>query len=82
VNFSFSYHYKAEEDLKQLPGNFQERILMAIENRLKTAPEKYGNPLRETLVGLWKLRVGDYRIVYEPNPESGELIVWAISHRK
>lgn len=82
MNFSFSYHYKVEQDLKKLPRNIQERILKAIENRLKTAPEKYGDPLRETLAGLWKLRVGDYRIVYEPAPESDDLIIWAIIHRK
>ena len=30
-----------------------------------TAPHQYGEPLRKTLKGYWKLRVGDYRVVYK-----------------
>lgn len=81
MEFNFSYHYEVQEQLKSLPDNLQQRIFTAIEERLSTSPEKYGDPLRETLAGLWKLRVGDYRIVYEPDPRTGRLIIWAVLHR-
>jgi mRNA interferase RelE/StbE len=42
---------------------FKQRIKSAIETRLLTEPEKYSDPLRRTLKGYRKLRVGDYRIV-------------------
>jgi mRNA interferase RelE/StbE len=29
------------------------------------APHQYGETLRKTLKGYWKLRVGDYRVVYK-----------------
>jgi mRNA interferase RelE/StbE len=30
-----------------------------------TAPQEYGLPLRKSLGGYWKLRVGDYRVVFK-----------------
>ncbi|MBI4607863.1 MAG: type II toxin-antitoxin system RelE/ParE family toxin [Candidatus Rokubacteria bacterium] len=53
-----------EDDIPGIPANVQDRIERAIEERLKTAPEKYGERLRKSLIGLWKIRVGDYRIIY------------------
>ena len=68
------------EDLEELPRNLRERILRAIEQRLVTAPTHYGVRLRQSLAGLWKLRVGDSRIVYDI--EANRVSIWAIRHRK
>ena len=58
-----------EQDLLRLPRNVRTRVIRAVETRLVTEPQKYGQRLRRSLLGLWKLRVGDYRIVYaERNP--------------
>lgn len=58
------YHPKvAGEDLLGIPHNVRARLARAIEQRLSSAPEKYGHPLRGSLKGYWKLRVGDYRVV-------------------
>ena len=40
-------------------------IKRAIQERLTTRPEVYGKPLRRTLKGSWKLRVGNYRVVFK-----------------
>jgi mRNA interferase RelE/StbE len=69
-----------EEDLPQIPVNLRRRIVRAIESRLGTEPSKYGVRLRRSLQGLWKLRVGDYRVVFELQNE--RVRVWAIVHRK
>ncbi|MBI4611505.1 MAG: hypothetical protein HY726_21150 [Candidatus Rokubacteria bacterium] len=47
-----------EDDIPDIPANVQDRIERAIEERLKTAPEKYGERLRKSLIGLWKIRSG------------------------
>jgi mRNA interferase RelE/StbE len=44
-----------------------------------TEPGKYGHPLRKPLSGYWKLRVGDYRVVYKIS--RNEIWVLAILHR-
>lgn len=58
----------------------QGRILHAIEARLTSHPEQYGQRLRKSLFGLWKLRIGDYRIVYEI--EKDTVVIWLVCHRR
>ena len=58
----------------------RERIRRAIKSRLMTAPQEYGLPLRKNLGGYWKLRVGDYRVVFKIG---GEIVyVLGVRHRK
>jgi mRNA interferase RelE/StbE len=68
------------EDLTELPANIRARIIRAVDSRLTTEPTRYGVRLSQSLGGLWKIRVGDYRIVYEI--EEKKVTVWAIRHRK
>jgi mRNA interferase RelE/StbE len=79
----YNVEYRSEvygEDFRKIPRNLQKRILRAIENRLMTKPTGYGVRLSQTLTGLWKMRVGDYRIVFEIHGH--DVTVWAIRHRK
>lgn len=69
------------DDLPKLPRNIQERIIRAIRARLTTEPSRYGVRLRKSLIGLWKIRVGDYRVIYELCAE-GSIRVWAIGNRR
>ena len=79
--FTLLYHPKvAEEDLPRLPSNIHGRIARAIETRLVEAPEQHGAPLRKTLKGYWKLRIGDYRVVYKIADD--EVWILGIIHRK
>ena len=66
-------------DIPRLGAIERRRIKRAIETRLMTEPHKYGLPLRRTLKGYWKLRVGDYRVVF--TMEDQEVIVLVICLR-
>lgn len=68
------------EDLPAINQNLRERIARAIETRLTAAPERYGEPLRGTLKGYWKLRVGDYRVVFKV--VKNEVWIYGIMHRR
>ena len=70
----------ASEDLAGVPRNIRARIVRAIERRLTTEPARYGARLRRSLVGLWKLRVSDYRVCYEVQGHT--VTGWAIRHRR
>ena len=70
----------ATEDLLRVPRNLRARIIRAVETRLMTEPARYGERLRRSLIGLWKIRVGDYRVCYEI--EGRTVTVWAIRHRR
>jgi mRNA interferase RelE/StbE len=55
-------------------------IKRAIEERLAAQPEAYGKPLQRTLKGYWKLRVGNFRVVFKITGD--EILILAIMHRK
>lgn len=79
--YALLYHSRiAEEDLPGIPLNPQQRIDRAVGERLAAGPERYGTPLRGALRGFWKLRVGDYRVIFKVAGSS----VWIlkIGHRR
>ena len=78
--YTLLYHPEVLNDLKLINLDVQKRIVSAIEKRLQTAPEQYGKPLRKTLKGYWKLRVGDYRIVFKIAGQ--EIWIYGIINRR
>ena len=79
--YQIRYHPDVkEEDLPKLNRNIQKRIKKAIEQRLLVSPEKFSEPLRRTLKGYRKMRVGDYRIVLKL--ESEAILILGIYQRK
>jgi mRNA interferase RelE/StbE len=71
-----------EEDAPSLPKRIKSIIKKAIEERLMIDPVGFGKPLRYSLRGHRRLRVGDYRIVYRIDSEKMVVIVAAIKHSK
>lgn len=67
-------------DLPPIPLNGRGRIADALAWSLHEAPERFGLPLRGTLKGDWKLRVGDYRVVYRIVGTEARIL--AIIHRR
>jgi mRNA interferase RelE/StbE len=81
VKYTVIYHTDVKDtDLPKISKTMKRRIKKAIEERLMSEPDKYGKPLRKTLKGYWKLRVGNYRIVYKIKGRN--VIVLGIIHRK
>jgi len=48
------------DDLPKISGEARRPIARLIETRLGTEPARFGS-----LRGYWKLRVGDYRVVFK-----------------
>ncbi len=71
---------QAEKFLKKLPHVVQGRIIEKLKE-LKEKPE-IGVPLTANLTGLWKLRIGDYRVMYEIRKSELTIFVIRIGHRK
>ena len=79
--FVLLYHPDVKAvDLPKLDAKIKDRLKKAIETRLASAPHQYGEPLRKTLKGYWKLRVGDYRVVFKI--VENEVWILGIIHRK
>ena len=62
--YSVTYHPLVAKDIAHLDTHWYHEIRAAIEEKLMSQPEIFGSPLRQSLRGYRKLRVGDYRIVY------------------
>lgn len=79
--FQLRYHPDVKTiDIPLLDAKLRTRIKNAIESRLTISPHLYGEPLRKTLRGYWKLRIGDYRVVFKIVDE--EVWILGIIHRK
>jgi mRNA interferase RelE/StbE len=64
--YNLVYHAGVEKvDLPRTDKKNKSMIKRAIEDRLRTQPEIYAKPLQRTLKGYWKLRVGEFRIVFK-----------------
>jgi len=81
MKYKLLYHPDVlEEDLQGIPANIKSRIHKAIETRLLKEPIMFGQPLRQSLKGYRRLRVGDWRIIYRI--EHSDIIILMIGNRK
>jgi len=80
VAFNVIYHQKVvEDDIPSIAHSWREKIRSAIEEKLITSPDFFGKPLRRSLKGYRKIRVGDYRVVFRI--QGKKVLVFAILHR-
>jgi len=63
-----------------IPNANKPQIARAINERLTQNPIGVGKPLTGKLKGLWRLRVGDWRIIYEI--AGSKVIIYTIGNRK
>jgi mRNA interferase RelE/StbE len=68
-----------KKDLPKILEPWKSGVKQAIETKLVTRPEVYSRPLRRSLRGYRKLRVGGYRIVFRI--EGQKVKVFVIQHR-
>lgn len=78
--FDIVYHPDVvNKDIPKLSSVWKKKIQTAIEAKLTTNPEVYGKPLRRSLKNYYKLRVGDYRVIFQI--EGKTVKVFVIQHR-
>ncbi|MBI9083194.1 MAG: type II toxin-antitoxin system RelE/ParE family toxin [Desulfobacterales bacterium] len=74
----------AERQLRKLDRPVQKRILDWLDERIEGGknPRHFGEPLRGDHAGLWRYRVGDYRILCEIRDREVLVLVLTIGHRR
>jgi mRNA interferase RelE/StbE len=78
VTFKVLLHPKAARFLEKLDTSFKDRIIQNLKE-VEDSPEK-GEHLKHS--PFWRLRIGDYRAIYEIDKEESQVIVLFIGHRK
>lgn len=78
--YEIKYHEQVvKEDIPKLSSEDRKRVKKSIENKLQTFPDVFGKPLRRSLKGHRRLRVGDFRVVYKIQGRTVKIL--AIKHR-
>lgn len=73
---------EAQKDYQKLETNIVKRINQCLDS-LRENPLQYPQaiPLKGQLSGYYRWRVGDWRVVYEVNPDEQTVTVLQIAHR-
>jgi len=81
ADFGITFARTARKELENLPAHVADRILGKIES-LADNPRLPGTIKLHGQKNLWRLRVGDYRVVYLINDTSKTIDVSVIRHRR
>ena len=80
MSYKIEYHRDVvHNDIPKLSKEWKDTIKKSIEEKLTTQPEIFGKPLRYSLRGHLKLRIGDYRVIFRI--EKNTVKILAIKHR-
>ncbi len=71
---------ESEEFIKKCDKVIRNRIIKSL-RKLENEPES-GKPLTSILTGLWSLRIGDCRAIYQIKNSELIVVVIKIGHRK
>jgi mRNA interferase RelE/StbE len=84
VSWTISFSEIALKQLKKLDKPVAKRILNYLEKRISTSkdPKQHGKALGYNKSGLWRFRVGDFRLICHLNEENITILVLEIGHRK
>ena len=74
----------AEKQLRKLDRPVQKRILDWLSDRIEDCknPRHFGEPLKGDHAGLWRYRVGNYRILCEIQDRKIVVLVLTVGHRR
>ena len=74
----------AVRDLRKLGHEAQRRVTQFLRTRIATSgdPRRLGRALTGDLKGLWRYRVGDYRIVAAIEDDRFVVLVVTVGHRR
>jgi mRNA interferase RelE/StbE len=78
-----TFHPDVQDDFDYLGNATASRILKVIAERIENGePDKLGIPLRGSLAGCRRIRVGDTRIVYRVDQGVLEILIVAVGARR
>lgn len=76
------WHEHALNDLKELDRQTAGKIVSRVKGHLSQDPEKLGKPLKGVLKGLYRYRIGDYRIMYSIDRGDNQISILYVGRRK
>ena len=80
VRYSVKIKSSAAKTLKKIRGSAQARLIEAIDQQAESP--NAGSALKGEFSGLRRIRVGDYRIIYEVDNGILTVLVLRVAHRR
>ncbi|NWF62441.1 MAG: type II toxin-antitoxin system RelE/ParE family toxin [Fischerella sp.] len=82
MTYSVEYEPEALASLEKLTQVVRERVVSKINWLAENFDQITPQPLTSELAGFYKLRVGDYRVIYDFNSEERIITIDKIGHRR
>ena len=84
LTWTVEFDDAAAKELRKLDRQAQQDILSYLREHISTAedPRRFGRALRGDLVGLWRYRVRDYRMICSIEDDKLVVLILRVGHRK
>ena len=82
MTWQIKWEVSASREFKSLDKPIQKRILKYLDERVIERPKDFGAEVVGDKLGLWRYRVGDYRIICQLKNEKLVVLVVSVGHRK
>jgi mRNA interferase RelE/StbE len=84
VQWTVEFDDRARRELRKLDLKVQRDILRYLRDRIQGSadPRQFGKPLRKNLAGLWRYRIGDYRLICRLEEDRFVVLVVKVGHRR
>lgn len=84
MSWVYKFDERALKELKKLGRRAQRDIIAYLDERVAgdADPRRFGKGLKADLAGLWRYRVGDYRILCQIKDGDLIVLVVAVGHRR
>ncbi len=82
--WAVEFDERARRELRKLDLKAQKEILRYLRERIAGSvdPRQFGKPLRMNLAGLWRYRVGSYRLICRIEEHRPVVLVLKVGHRR
>lgn len=81
ADYSITFARSARKELEDLPNSLIKRIFTKIES-LADKPRPNRCRKLQGFKNLWRIRIGDYRVIYSIDDSSETIDIVAIRHRR
>jgi len=84
MTWKVEFDDRARKELRKLDPPAQREILGYLRKRIatKSNPKRFGKPLGADKHGLWRYRVGNYRVICQIQIDRIVFLVLRVGHRK
>jgi len=79
VKYELVYTQRAERDIEKLERKVKDRIGKTL-LRYKEEPLRYAEKLSDPVLGEYRFRIGDYRVIFDV--QGNEIVVLRVGHRR